>query len=692
MINSQKFDEEYAYELLRKGSGIPEASFRHGQLEAIKQIIAGNHRLLVVQKTGWGKSFVYFIATKMLRKNGGGPALLISPLLSLMRNQIAAAERMGLSAVTINSVNQNEWEEIETQIQNDEVDILLISPERLNNQQFLQNILGVIGRKISMLVIDEAHCISDWGHDFRPHYRLIQRLSKNLPSGHRLLATTATANDRVKDDISDVLGPNLKVISGALARPSLYLQTMRFEYAERLAWLADHIPKLAGSGIIYCLTIRDTLRIEHWLNTRGISAAAYSGSSSDRPRLEQQLLDDKLKVIVATTALGMGFDKPNLAFVIHFQSPGSVVAYYQQVGRAGRALAGAYGILLSGPDEDKINKYFIDSAFPKIDEVRKIISALSKESKGLSRTQLCSSLNIRPKRIDSALSIMSLESPAPVVKENYKWILTANDLNDSFWERVQRITAIRQEELQQMKEYVALDKGHMEFLMQALDSEPEEYHPPDLPPISRSINKETLKDVHVFLKRSSFPIEPRRIWMVSQALPIYGFQGSIPIEDRLEEGRVLFFWGDPGLAKLVDEGKRKGCFANELVEAMGAMLFDWSPEPRPSWLTYVPSPRHPKLVPDFAQRLAIYLNIPLVETIKVVKKYPQQKTMENSYQQLKNLDGAFEVISANILPGACYLIDDIVDSRWTFTVVGSLLKKSEAAEIYPIALASAKSS
>jgi ATP-dependent DNA helicase RecQ len=234
----------------------------------------------------------------------------------------------------------------------------------------------------------------------------------------------------------------------------------------------------------------------------------------------------------------------------------------------------------------------------------------------------------------------------------------------------------------------------MEFLMQALDSEPENYHPPDLPPISRNINKGTLKDVDAFLKRSVFPIaiEPRQRWMVSQTLPIYGFQGIIAVDDQLEEGRALSFWGDPGFAELVKIGKADEYFTDELVEAIGAMLFDWSPEPRPSWLTYVPSPRHTKLVPDFARRLAIYLNIPLVETIEVVKKYPPQKTMQNSYQQLKNLDGAFEVISANILPGACYLIDDIVDSRWTFTVVGSLLKKSEAAEIYPIALASAKSS
>jgi ATP-dependent DNA helicase RecQ len=417
---------------------------------------------------------------------------------------------------------------------------------------------------------------------------------------------------------------------------------------------------------------------------------AYTGSSNNRPKLEQQLLDDKLKVLVATTALGMGFDKPNLAFVIHFQTPGSVVAYYQQVGRAGRAIEGAYGILLSGPDEDNINDYFIDSAFPKINEVKKIITALSKEPVGLSVPNLCSKLNITYKRIYQALNIMSLESPAPLVNEGTKWILTPNDLNDSFWERVQRITAIRQEELQEMKEYVALDSGHMEFLMQALDSEPEEYQPPDLTPINSSFSKETLKDVHVFLKRSNFPIKPRQKWIFSGGLPTYGFHGNIPEAYQVEEGRALSFWGDLGFAELVKEGKKNGCLANELVEAMTSMLFDWSPEPRPAWLTYVPSLRNPTLVPDFAERLAMSLNIPLVETIIITKNYPPQKTMQNCQQQLNNLDGVFDVIPDNILPGACYLLDDMVDSKWTFTVTGYLLKKAQATEIYPIAIASTR--
>lgn len=686
------FNEQRALELLRQGSGIKTADFRDGQREAIRELVEGSKRLLVVQKTGWGKSFVYFIATKLLRENRGGPALLISPLLALMRNQIAAAKRMGVCAVTINSDNQDSWTEIEAQVRSNEVDILLVSPERLANQQFLQNVLGIVGGQVSLLVIDEAHCISDWGHDFRPHYRLIQRLSQNLPEGHRLLATTATANNRVMDDLCDVLGPNLKVIRGELGRPSLYLQTIRLEHlTERLGWLADYIPSLPGCGIIYCLTIRDALRIADWLNARGIHAEAYSGRSDNRPALEQKLLNNELKVLVATTALAMGFDKPDLAFVIHFQTPGSVVAYYQQVGRAGRALEEAYGILLSGKEENDINNFFIESAFPKIAEVNDIIAALSEESAGLSLPQLCNALNIRNNRIDKALQLMSLESPAPITKEKTKWVLTASDLNDSFWQRAERLTQLRRTEWQQMKEYVELEEGHMEFLIRALDGDPDGYTCPDLTPISDSLSDSTLIDAVDFVKRSSFPIEPRRQWRVSQALPIYGLRGNIPESHRVEAGRVLSVWGDPGWGGRVCDEKAEGRFSEDLVDAMAAMILNWSPGPRPTWLTFIPSPRHSNLVPDFAIRLAARLKIPCVTSLQVIREYPSQKTMQNSVQQLKNLDGAFKVLPDAILPGPCYLLDDIVDSRWTFTVCGHLLKKLETAEIFPIALASAES-
>ena len=418
-----KFDPARALQLLRIGSGQPTAVFRDGQEEAIRHVVEGLGRLLVVQKTGWGKSFVYFIATRMLREQGHGPALLVSPLLALMRNQIAAAERMGLRAATINSDNQEDWTGIEAAIERDAVDILLISPERLANERFQEEVLAPVASRIALLVIDEAHCISDWGHDFRPHYRLLERVVRNLPRNLRLLATTATANDRVMDDLKIVLGPNLAVSRGDLNRSSLALQTIRLpSQAERLAWLAQQLQALPGHGIIYTLTVRDAATVSEWLKTRGINVEAYTGESGDRRvALEQALLQNKVKALVATTALGMGFDKPDLAFVIHYQTPGSVVAYYQQVGRAGRALDAAYGVLLSGEEETDITGYFINSAFPTETEVAAVIDALEAAPDGLSVPQLLGRLNISKGRIEKTIALLSLESPAPIAKQGSKW-------------------------------------------------------------------------------------------------------------------------------------------------------------------------------------------------------------------------------------------------------------------------------
>lgn len=411
-------DLDRATELLRIGANNPSATFRTGQLEAITKVVDGNRRQLVVQKTGWGKSFVYFIATKLLREQGMGPALLISPLLALMRNQIAAAEKMGVKAVTINSDNKDSWNNVKQDVISGNIDILLISPERLANQNFIQDVLGHIAGNISLLVIDEAHCISDWGHDFRPHYRLIERIIKNLPSNLRVLATTATANNRVMDDLVQVLGPNIDVSRGDLSRPSLTLQTISMpSQAERLAWLSEKLQILEGSGIIYTLTVRDAYQVTNWLQLKGFAVEAYTGELGDkREELENKLLKNEVKALVATTALGMGYDKPDLAFVIHYQMPNSVVAYYQQVGRAGRNLELAYGILLNGTEDDEISSFFIESAFPKPNEVQKVLSVLEQSAYGLSVPELMNNVNLSKGRIEHTLNILSLESPAPVIR------------------------------------------------------------------------------------------------------------------------------------------------------------------------------------------------------------------------------------------------------------------------------------
>jgi ATP-dependent DNA helicase RecQ len=686
------YDASRALHLLRIGSGHENASFRPGQEEAIRAIVSDRRRLLVVQKTGWGKSFVYFIAVRLLRASGHGPALLVSPLLSLMRNQIAAATRMGIRAAAIHSDNYDHWTEIEAQVVDGDIDMLLISPERLANARFRDHVLSKIAARISLLVVDEAHCISDWGHDFRPQYRLLERIIRDLPANLRLLATTATANNRVMDDLLSVLGPDLTVSRGDLNRPSLALQTIQLPgQAERLAWLADQLPKMPGSGIVYTLTVRDTTQVTDWLRSRGIDALAYSGQTGERrPELEQALLDNQVKVLVATTALGMGFDKPDLAFVIHYQAPGSVVAYYQQVGRAGRALDAAYGILLSGKEDKEIHDYFINQAFPTETEVAMVFEALERHPDGLSEPALESYVNLSRTRIKKTLDLLALESPAPIVKQGANWQLTAARLSQGFWDRTQRLTAMRRAEQQQMQAYVGLQHGHMAYLIRALDGQPGNEQPPTLPKLPEQVDAGLVREAIAFLRRTSLPIAPRRKWPAG-GMPAFGIRGSISAENIAQEGRALSVWGDAGWGDLVRQGKyRDQHFANDLIVACVELVQAWQPRPAPAWVTCIPSLRHPELVPDFARRLAQALGLPFHAALHKTAERPEQKTMANSAQQARNLDGTIAIpnpLPATLRGRPVLLVDDMVDSRWTMTVAAWLLSRHGSGAVWPLALA-----
>lgn len=682
------YRRERALELLRIGSGIPDAEFREGQEEAIRRVVDGDGRLLVVQKTGWGKSFVYFIAVKLLREAGMGPALIISPLLALMRNQLAAAKRMGVEAETINSTNANEWQKVTERIKNGSVDVLLISPERLANAKFLDQVMPSISQQASMLVIDEAHCISDWGHDFRPHYRLIERLSRNLPSNLRLLATTATANQRVMDDLCEILGPDLEVKRGSLVRQSLQLQTLRYDSkAERMAWICQALDKISGNGIIYTLTKRDAKFLVSWLRSKGHEVQSYTGDSENRPALEEALLNNEVKALVATQALGMGFDKPDLSFVFHFQAPGSVVHYYQQVGRAGRALDHAYGILLAGSEDLDVTSFFIKNAFPSQEEVRRIIKALEESDGGLSIPKLQERINVRRNRIDHALKILGLESPAPVVKVRYNWQLTAAALSDEFWERAERLTALREAEQDQMQEYVDLEQGHMTFLVESLDGVTEPLTPITNEPLEIELNEGLVREAVEFLNRLDLPIEPRKQWPTG-GMPKLGVSGKIPEDMRNQEGRALCLWGEAGMGRLVKDGKyRDGHFHEDLVAASAELVNRHFPQVK--WVCGIPSPRRPELVRDFCQRLASDLKIPFLPALISSERRREQKEMQNSVQQARNVDGAISIDSSLLIPeGPVLLVDDMVDSKWTLTVAGWLLKAEAKVEaVYPLALA-----
>ena len=673
--------DQRALELLRRLTGRGDAAFHPGQLEAIRALAGARRRVLVVQRTGWGKSAVYFIATRLLRDDGSGPTLLVSPLLALMRNQIEAAERMGVRAATINSSNSAEWDEVTGRLDRGEVDLLLISPERLANARFRASVLPGLGTKAGLLDVDEAHCISDWGHDFRPDYRRIRRVLDLLPPNVPVLACTATANDRVVEDIVGQLGSQLEVFRGPLGREGLALQVISLDSpAERMAWLARTIPALPGSGIVYCLTKRDVEVVTEWLRGHGIKAMPYTGDTVGREEVEQALLGNGVDAVVATSALGMGFDKPDLSYVIHFQSPGSVIAYYQQVGRAGRQLRASVGVLLRGREDADIQDWFVKTAFPSADECGQVLAALEERDGFVKLADLERMVNVRRVRLTNLMK--NLEVDGAVVADGQRYQRTPQPFSYDR-ERVEAITRLRRQEQEEMRRYGTLASGcRMAFLRAALDDPaPEACGVCDLcglPPLPARVDETLAREALQLLRRRPLVIEPRQRWPDGR---------GIPRDVRLVQGRVLSRWGDGGWSTLVKRGKQTdGRFDQQLVDALVQLVGDWRPDPGPAWVTWVPSLTHPQLVPDLAHRVAEALGLPAVEAVTKTRPTQPQKAMQNSAQQLANVEGAFSV-AMSLPAGAALLIDDLVDSRWTMTYVGSSLGHAGCEAVLPLALA-----
>ncbi|HML77353.1 RecQ family ATP-dependent DNA helicase [Geobacter sulfurreducens] len=692
-------DQNNALELLRCALSDPNAEFRDGQWEAIDAIVNQRRKMLVVQRTGWGKSSVYFIATRILRDRENGPTLIVSPLLALMRNQTEAAERLGIRPVTINSTNRDDWPPLIQTILNNEADAVLISPERLANDEFVRTVLLPVANQIGLLVVDEAHCISDWGHDFRPDYRRLVSVLQHMPPNMAVLGTTATANNRVLDDITTQLG-NIEVQRGPLLRETLALQTVQLpDQSGRLAWLAEHLPQLPGTGIVYTLTKRDADQVAEWLTQNGITAKAYySGVEADgfessdayRQYLEAALLNNEIKALVATTALGMGYDKPDLGFVVHYQAPGSIVAYYQQVGRAGRAIDYAVGVLLSGREDEEIQEYFRSSAFPDERHVNSILDVLA-ESDGLTDRQLEADVNLRKGQIDKVLKFLSVENPSPVIKDGSRWRRTpvAYRLDH---QHIQRLTQQRAGEWQEVQEYINSRNCLMLFLARSLDDE--QAQPCGKcacclgqPVISEEFSHHLAVAAALYLKHAELPLECKK-QVASGAFEHYGFRGNLPENLRAETGRILSRWGDAGWGRIVAEDKHNNHFRDDLVTAVTEMIRErWQPEPAPTWVTCVPSRNHPELVPNFARRLAASLNLPFVEAVTKERDNRPQKLQQNRYHQCRNLDGVF-AITPEIPNGPVLLVDDMVDSAWTITVIAALLRRAGSGPVWPVALAS----
>ncbi|KRB78374.1 recombinase RecQ [Nocardioides sp. Root190] len=698
---------ERAEEHLQALVGSPDARLYDDQWAAISALVVERRRSLVVQRTGWGKSAVYFVATLLLREQGSGPTVIISPLLALMRNQIAAAERAGIRAMTVNSTNVEQWDKIHDAIRAGEVDVLLVSPERLNNPGFRDEVLPRLAATCGLLVVDEAHCISDWGHDFRPDYRRIRTLLQDLPTGIPVLATTATANERVTADVAEQLGADTLVLRGSLDRASLRLGVVRLTTAEqRLAWLADHLAEQPGSGIIYCLTVAATQEVADYLRSRGHDVAAYSGQTeqTERLALEQALIEGRVKALVATSALGMGFDA-SLGFVVNLGAPNSPVAYYQQVGRAGRGgnlpPEGASVVLLPATEDRDIWAYFASLAFPREEQVRETLAVLAEAGRPLGTPSIEPQVDLSRNRLETMLKVLDVDGAVKRVKGGWEstgqaWSYDA--------ERYARVAAAREAEQQAMLDYLTTDRCRMAFLRQQLD-DPDVVADPSWTcgrcdncgglTLSTSVSETAVAQAADRISRPGVPIEPRKLW--PSGLAAIGVDLSGRIRQPAGEGRAIARLTDlghgaalRGLFAVDQDGRASdGPVPVPLARAMVTMLQDWQPEV--DAIVVVDSERRPQLVTDLAAGLARFLQVPVIGRWAVVDldvgpdrgaTNSAQRVAAVSRRSALQLDDAAAVRDARVL-----LVDDRTVTGWTLTLAARALHDAGAATVLPLVLA-----
>lgn len=679
--NSEIFNK--ATEILRSLYGSM-ATFRDGQYEAIEATMTQN-RTLVVQRTGWGKSLVYFICTKLMREQKRGVTMVVSPLLVLMENQIEAAETMGLRCNVLNSTTKDRRTEILQALERDELDLILVTPETLFSDEVQEKLKNI---RIGLFVIDEAHCISDWGHDFRLEYGRLKTIIQQIPGTVPILATTATANDRVVADLQAQLGDRVFVSRGPLTRDSLYLQILNKPgKIERYAWILETLPKLPGSGIIYCLTQRDCDYLADFLKQNGIAAEAYYSRSTKEGEelnreVEERFRKNQLKVIVATIKLGMGYDKGDIAFVIHYQMPQNVVSYYQQIGRAGRNIDKACIFLMYGKEDEDILNYFINTAFPTESETACLVNLIG-DHDGIKIGQIRSAMNIRNGRIDKALAF--LLNDGFVRKEKSAYYLTPKrfvyDRN-----HYDAVTSIRRQEMEQMKQLVKTKECYSRYIVSCLDDKTaancghctnctgKELYPSE-------VSAQATHVAEAYINKLIIPIEPRKQWVYS----------AVTQQKRIahinQPGFCISKYGDAGYGELVKQGKysKEKRFCDELVGKSAQMLRPFVKEHGITHICPVPSLRS-DLVHDFAVRLSESLKLEFVELLNK-SSARQQKEMENSAYQCANAYQSFAVKEDICIPLNILLVDDMVDSRWTFTVCGYRLMEAGAEKIYPFALA-----
>jgi ATP-dependent DNA helicase RecQ len=687
--------------VLRRLVGRDDVDFREGQLEAVEALVGERRRVLVVQRTGWGKSAVYFVATALRRGQGAGPTVIVSPLLALMRDQVAAAERAGIRAVTMNSANAQEWGAVSAALARDEVDVLLVSPERLNNPRFRDEQLPDLAARCGLLVVDEAHCVSDWGHDFRPDYRRIRDLLASLPDGTPVLATTATANARVVTDVGEQLGVgghDVLTLRGGLARDSLRLGVMRLTSPEqRLAWLLAHLDSLPGSGIIYTLTVAAAEDVAVALREAGHAVRSYTGRTdpADRERLEAMLRDNEVKALVATSALGMGFDKPDLGFVLHLGAPSSPVAYYQQVGRAGRATERADVLLLPGPEDKEVWAYFASASMPRQEQADAVLRALAQSSRPLSTVALEAVVDIRRTRLELLLKVLDVDGAVQRVPGG--WASTGAPWEYDA-ERYERVAAARRREQDLMVAYEQTDGCRMAFLQESLDD-------PTTAPCGRcdgcagpwfptEVPEVALTTARGRLERAGVELEARAQWPSGMDRLGVPLKGRIPAEEAMDPGRAVarltdLGWGQRLRAVLRSEDAPA---PSELLRACVPILRDWGWAQRPVAVAMVPSRTRPLLVESLARGLAEMGHLEWLGALDLVDGGPVGEAGGNSAFRLAGVWGRIAVgeslrSAAGRLDGPVLLVDDVASSRWTITVAAQALRAAGAPAVLPFVLA-----
>lgn len=473
IINSRLKKDKYQLQQSLEEIYGPGATFHQDQDKAIAAVLEGK-KTLVVQSTGWGKSLVYFLSIKKLREMGKGPAIIISPLIALMRNQIESetVQQTGLVVKEINSENEKEWNSIYTAIKNDEVDAIMIAPEKLNNAKFSTEIKAIIPY-ISLFVVDEAHCISDWGHDFRVSFRRIVQFVRKLSPKTAILATTATANDRVVRDIKFQLGKDLEVIRGNMNRENFAIDILRFgNNRGKLLWLERNLPLLTktGCGIIYCLTVKECKKVAAFLCEKGFNAKAYYArlEPAEKKEIEKEFQQDKIDILVATIAFGMGVDKKNIAFVVHYQQPAGVIAYYQQIGRAGRSITSvpvARAIMLVGDDDNETNIYFITHAFPTAENLTKAVDFVT-ENPGCSRQDMMDEFNWNTDKADKIIEYLLVD--AYLYRKNSRYFRTDREWTCDM-KRSRIVSGFRWKELREFNRFIDSQDCYMKQIRNSLD-------------------------------------------------------------------------------------------------------------------------------------------------------------------------------------------------------------------------------